>query len=369
MVLWVALFLATLIPLLAFFLMYRLDFYRTGSGSYILLCLGWGVLSYALASLINPAMIHWGWVDFNEMVRFSAPVLEEILKGLLLFLLVQQVHFTYFVDGAIYGFAAGVGFAIFENYEYVTGRPELGMAIAASRVLSTNLIHATGSAVIGITLGLVRFERSLRARLLWLGGGLGLAMGIHIGFNNMVSQNIALIFAILAGFMGAVFIAWLIRRGLEEERRWLLETLGMRDQVTRSEARIVHEMENMDEMLELLASRLGTEKVRQVKAFLRLQARLGLLRKNLEMLSDSALQEAIRAAMEDLRQEINRLRRQVGSYEMLYLRHVFKEDGNPLWDRLEQILQEREGQGIAGGGLWQTLDVRLKTASREVPHD
>ena len=126
-----ALAIACLIPLLFLIIVYQLDLYKTGNYGNIAMALGGGIMAYWAAFLINPWMRNHGLVSGDVMVRFSAPVLEEILKGLILLFLVRRASFTYFVDGAIYGFAAGIGFAIFENVEYINGNP--GAALSLDR--------------------------------------------------------------------------------------------------------------------------------------------------------------------------------------------------------------------------------------------
>ena len=152
----IALTIATLIPLAFLYAVYALDMYRTGAFRYVLYCILWGGAAYFLAYLINDTLVNNNLVSEDFLVRFSAPLAEETLKGLFLLYLIRRPNFTYFVDGAIYGFSCGIGFAIFENYEYVLGNPSTAVALAISRVLSTNLIHATGSALIGISLGIWR---------------------------------------------------------------------------------------------------------------------------------------------------------------------------------------------------------------------
>jgi len=160
----IALIMAALIPLSFLYAIKAIDFYQTGSVKLIAISAVWGVIAYLLAALINPALVNNGLASRDAMLRYFAPFIEEILKGIILIILVRRTEFKYFLDGAIYGFAAGIGFAIFENFEYIFGSSSVAIELAISRVLSTNLIHATGSALIGIALGLVRFERSRLSR-------------------------------------------------------------------------------------------------------------------------------------------------------------------------------------------------------------
>lgn len=358
----IALTVATSIPLVFLYAVYTLDLYRTGSFRFILLCFAWGGMAYGLSALVAGAMLAAGWITRDQLIRISAPIVEEIIKGALLLYLIRRPNFTYFVDGAIYGFSTGIGFAIIENYEYVLGRPEIALSLAVQRVLSTNLIHATASALIGIALGVSRFDHSSR-RLLFLFGGLTLAMGLHLGFNNMVSSgSFLLAFAILAGFSGAAFIVAVIRRGLHEEKQWIEETLGMADRVTVREAAVVQRLKDVDDILAPLADRFGDDKARQIEQFLLIQARLGILRKTVEKLQDEKMRSAVKAQMADLREKMEAARRSVGWHCMLYLRNIFPEDASPLWGRLQAILDERAatGKGEPGTGLWTTLEGRVK---------
>src|SRR5512143_2964854 len=185
----IAFVVAALIPLGFLFAVKSLDFYQTGSAKFIIYSGVWGIVAYFLAAQINPALINHDIFSTNTLVRFAAPVIEEILKGLILLYLIRHPDFKYFLDGAIYGFAAGIGFAIFENFEYILAHHSTALMLAISRVLSTNLIHATGSALIGIALGLARFNRSGLLRTFYLIAGVGLAIANHAGFNNMVSAG------------------------------------------------------------------------------------------------------------------------------------------------------------------------------------
>ena len=353
---------AFVIPLLSLYLIYKLDLYKTGEFRMVLTCFISGAVAFWMASLINSTTYSRGWVDRMDIIRYSAPIVEEILKGLLLWFLVRRPKFTYFVEGAIYGFAAGVGFAIFENYQYILGAGGAGFGVAISRVISTNLMHATTTSLLGIALGYARFERLPRLVLVSLAGMLA-AILVHMGFNNLVTRvtsGLLLVYAAACGLAGASLIAFIIQRGLKEEKAWIEEKLGMADRVTRGEAAVVQRIEKMDEILEPLAERFGEKKAAQIERFLITQARLGILRKSLDKLSDERMKRSVDEQMNKLRLEMDVARRDVGSYAMLYLRHTFPEDSSPLWGRLESAIQERAAARPASGGvnLWANLKSR-----------
>ena len=358
----IALTIATLIPLLFLYAVYALDMYRTGTFRYILYCILWGGVAYFLAYLINDTLVNNNLLSEDFLVRFSAPLAEETLKGLFLLYLIRRPNFTYFVDGAIYGFSCGIGFAIFENYEYVLGNPSAAVALAISRVVSTNLIHATGSALIGISLGIWRLEKSKLRFLFPLGGWL-CAFAMHSTFNNIVSDDAILIFAFILSFIGIGIIVFAVFRGLKEEKSWIEEKLGMTDGVTSGEAAIVQRLNKVDNILAPLAQRFGPQKASQIEQFLLMQARLGILRKTIEKLQDEKLRLATLKQIEQLRLEMDDARRAVGAYCMLYLRNIFPENQSPIYELLQQRLASTD-KSLAGTGLWRTLDQRVKPTNQ-----
>ncbi len=356
---------ATLIPLGFLYLVKRLDFYQTGSLRFIAISMVWGVIAYLLAAQIRQAFQYQFLIGDDQWVRVAAPFSEEILKGLILLYLIRHADFKYFLDGAIYGFATGIGFAIIENFQYMAENPGNTLVVALVRVVSANLMHATGCALIGIALGLARFDASRLRRSLYLAGALVVAIGLHAGFNNMVNSKVndllVLLFAIAIGVGGAGIIYALTLRALSDERAWVHQEIGLTQGVTRGEASVVRKLESIEELLAPLAARFGPEKARQIEKFLFMQAQLAIHRKTLEKLQDPKMKAAIEAQMQELNSKMNAARRSVGVYCMLYLRNIFPADDSPLWDSLQARISAR--QPVAGKSLWSNLSDRMKTPS------
>jgi RsiW-degrading membrane proteinase PrsW (M82 family) len=351
------------IPVISLWIIYKLDFYKTGEYGIIALSFLAGVVAFWLASEANRITINQGWLPRLEVIRYSAPIIEEILKGLILWYLISRPRFTYFVEGAVYGFAAGIGFAIVENFQYIQGAQAAGLVLALSRVISTNLMHAAATSILGIFLGQARFERTWLRRLLVGLLGLSIAMLLHVGFNNLVTRvggGLLLLYAAAAGLAAAGLITYVIKRGLKSGKTWLEESLGMTDRVTSGEAAVVIRMESVDDILKPLAERFGNKKAAEIKDFLTKQARLGFMRKSVERLSEERMKRATEEEIIKLRAQVDEARRKVGSYAMLFLRHTFPEDSSPLWGRLETLIQERTAARPASGGmnLWANLQSR-----------
>lgn len=336
------LFTATAVPLLFLYLIHTLDLYGTGSLRAIAFSFSWGAASVLIALVIyRLAHDRFGLLGEETLVRYAAPVAEETIKALALIYLIRRPTFTYFIDGAIYGFATGVGFAVFENYLYIFQNLDIGLGTALGRVLSTNLMHASAGAMVGISLGVSRFRR-FHGRALFLSGGLSLAILLHAVFNQLVARSAAsqlFLFAVGIGLCGVAFTALVIRRGLATEKVWIAETLGLANRITPPESAAARRLERADTLLDPLRTLFGDHKASQIEELLRLQAQLGILRKTRERSHQRPrTQQAISREIERKQERMEEVRRGIGAYTMASLRALFPAEGSPMWQRLAQQL-------------------------------
>jgi RsiW-degrading membrane proteinase PrsW (M82 family) len=370
----VSLLIATAIPLISLYIIYSRDLYSTGSKFVIIGSFLWGALAFFLASQLNRYLLNSVGIDWLVLVRFIAPIEEEIFKGVILLFLVRRREFTNFVDGAIYGFAIGIGFAVVENWEYLlASEAAVQLMVAVVRVISTNLMHAAGSAIIGVAVGRSRFSKRT-GQILFALGGLLVSGTLHVIFNTVsnspISSTIVLIITItLIGLISYGVIFDQIRRGLRDSRAAIEEKLGMTDRVTAGETRAVLSLKTIDEILAPLAAQFGPEKADHIEKLLKKQARLGILRKNEEKMQDPTLLEQNRKEMDSVRAEMEDLRKAIGSYPMLFLRAVFPEGDSPLWGQLENIISDRMAStaGQQVGGLWDQLNQSVVPSSKADP--
>ena len=357
-----AIVVAVSVPLLFLYLVRWLDLYASGSFQAVVICLLWGTVAFILAFQANAFALRF--VGFGLLVTLAAPIIEEILKSLILIYYVSRPDFTYFVDGAIYGFAVGTAFAVLENLLYL-GRAdsEAGLLIALSRAFSTSLMHGSASALVGVSLGRLRFGRGF-SRIASVLLGWAAAMALHITFNNVINRgqgSLTLLLAVVIGLGGIGLTAALIFWGLKEERRWLRETLGLQVGVSAGESAMVQQLDNLDSLLAPIGERFGTEKRKQVEALLHLQAQLGLKHKVQEMTPDPKLRAEMGAQVIALRQEMDTVRRALGVYCMAYVRSILPSETKPIWAHLGQTLETSEVSSASS--VWSTLDGKIEKGS------
>lgn len=139
-----------------------------------------GLASYAAADtllqgfgLTRPAYSRW-----------VAPLVEEALKGLVIVALIRASRIGFLVDGAIYGFAVGSGFALFENLYYLQIVQGAGMATWIVRGFGTAVMHGGTTALLAV-IALAFLARWPAARAAAYLPGFVAAALIHGAFNQL----------------------------------------------------------------------------------------------------------------------------------------------------------------------------------------
>lgn len=121
------------------------------------------MLLYAISSILDsfvsqPYLLGWRR-DFLLpllLVVIIGPVVEEFAKGVGIYLAHYEI--TEPEDGLVYGAASGLGFAATENlmyggWAYLVGGLEVSLFLIAIRSVSSALLHASASSVMGYGIG------------------------------------------------------------------------------------------------------------------------------------------------------------------------------------------------------------------------
>ncbi len=350
---------ASLIPLGFLYIVKWLNFFETHRFRLILLALVWGVISVELSYLVDhPIRLLLG---FQFIGTHTAPTVEEVFKSLILLYLVRRGSATSFPDGAIYGFASGIGFAIAENMLYLSRvNVETGVVIATSRAFVASVMHGSTTAIVGMMLAGFPLGKIDHPLLRWL-VGLVIAISIHTAFNKtafhqfVFGQTGLLVLAVIA--MTALFtVAALIMWGLRRERRRLRKSLGMKAGAGSGEARLVQHAEDLDDLLAPVEARFGSVKREQVANALLLAAQLAMKQEQIKKTRDPELRAELAPQITQLKVELKQARHAVGIYIMTYVRSIMPKATWSLWVRLDQTLARRQP---TSGNLWQVLGTRL----------
>ncbi len=332
------------IPIFVIYVLQAVDLFQTTKRNVLLFSLGWGVVAFGLAYVVNNTilslLVNQAGLDRGEALdlirRFIAPLAEETLKALFLIYLIFQPTFRYPVDGAVYGFCIGIGFAVVENIFYVNNSPNVTLSLAITRSLSTALMHGTATALVGLGLG--RLRRTKNRFPVFAVVGIAAAYAAHIVYNNLVNSvdgAILLLLAIGFGIFGVVFIAYQMKAFLRDEKARMALALSAQGEaaVGEGEVRSIQRMGEMSSgMLNQLSESVGDENVALIRKLLITQANIGILKNNL---SSGATSPRLRKAWEDevaeREKEFLTIRKQLKGSVMSYFQSVFQSEDESMW--------------------------------------
>jgi RsiW-degrading membrane proteinase PrsW (M82 family) len=235
--------LAAVLPVLFYIgLIYWVDHYEKEPLWLLSAAFVWGAIPAAILALIFNtlfslpfyALFSEGSADLAAGGAI-APVVEEIVKGLALFLIlvVQRHELDSPLDGIIYGAMVGMGFAMVENVLYYTTYfSERGASGWNELVLVRGVIfglnHALYSSLTGLGIALAQLSRSWAVRIAAPLLGLFAAIALH------AVHNVAMFTGSVAGFLTGLTFGWggvlltliIIVFSLYQERRWMRHYLA-----------------------------------------------------------------------------------------------------------------------------------------------
>jgi RsiW-degrading membrane proteinase PrsW (M82 family) len=327
MILKVALCLSPVFLLLILLLF--LDSLRLVNKTILLVCLGWGILSAAMSFYANTYLIQHLHLNFDFYSGCIAPVVEEILKLLLILLLINKNKVGFMIDGAIYGFSTGAAFSLAENlfylYMYSSGEPNLMVWI--TRGFGTAVMHGGTTAVFAI-LVISSLNRQAWFGLAVIVGAVS-AMIIHAMFNAIIIHPVlATVFIIivipLALVMSFQYNENAIRNWLEMEFDTEVKMLHMIRKGKFSETRTGN-------YLLSVRSHFPSEVVFDMYCFISLYLELSIKAKSVMMLRENDFTVSPDPGIPDKLRELNSLRQRIGRAGYLAIAPVLRMNRKDLW--------------------------------------
>jgi len=195
-----------------------IDSYRLVSAGAVIKAILIGAGVALLSLFVNLWLIDIIALSRAEYTRYLAPVLEESFKAVYLIILFRIKRIGFMVDGAIYGFAIGTGFALVENIYYLIGLNSSNLLLWIVRGFGTAAIHGAVVAILAI-ISKSLIDRSGKESLQIYFPGFLLAVAIHSFYNHFIFSPLLstlIVVVILPLLLVAVF-----NRSENLTRTWL----------------------------------------------------------------------------------------------------------------------------------------------------
>ena len=317
-----------LLPVLLFLaFLFLLDSFKLVVKKTLVYGVVWGVLSALMAYVINTASMQLFNVSFENLSRYFSPFIEELLKIIFIIILIKHKRVGFMVDAAIYGFAAGAGFALTENIFYLYTNNDPNLLIWIIRGLGTSIMHGGCTALFAlIIVGAKNREASMYINAM---AALGLAYLIHSMFNHFYVSPIIQTAGIVV-LLPLVFI-FIFKLNEKQLQNWLeiefaneIELLNMikKGQFGSTKA---------GEYLMSLKSRFTPEVIFDMYCFIGLYLELSIKAKRNIMLKESGFEAIVEPDLNNKLLEINQLRKQIGKTGELTLSPLIRMNYRDLW--------------------------------------
>src|SRR3954471_5998943 len=280
-----------------------------------------GMLIAGVAYLLNGRLLES--FDFAFYTRYVSPFLEEALKALVIVVLIRAHRIGFLVDGAIYGFAVGAGFAVVENLDYLTIAPHAGLGTWFVRGFGTAIMHGGATAIFAVA-AVALLER----RYAYL-PGFGLAVVLRSLFNQFFlsplasTAGVAIVMPLL---LNAVFARseaavgdWL-GRGFDADAE-MLELINSGQLSDSPVGRYLHQLKDRFQGLV----------VADLLAYLRLYTELALRAKGVLMMRESGFDVPVDEATREKFAELRYLEKSVGRTGVLAIQPMLHMSHKDLW--------------------------------------
>jgi len=172
--------------------------------------------------LIIPAGYLNGQLISSPSQTYLAGITEESLKFLAFLIFVsKKFEFNERMDAIVYGVVISLGFATYENYEYVyVYFPEVeSLKIAFLRIFTAIPMHAICGVIMGYHFGLRYFDNN--SSHLWR--ELFIPMSVHASYNSLDSIFLMFIFNFIAFFyvnnLHKEFMSFQKQKKIEKEKK------------------------------------------------------------------------------------------------------------------------------------------------------
>jgi len=318
-----------LLPVLCFLgaLLY-LDSYKLVSLRAVVAVVVFGAAVAGASYVVNVQLLGVFPIGFAVFTRYVSPLLEELLKGLIIMALIRANRIGFLVDAAIAGFAVGTGFALVENLYYLNSRPDAAIGIWIVRGFGTAIMHGGATAIFAV-MSLAALEKSGRLRAQAFLPGFVLAVALHSLFNHFFLSPLlstAGIVVLSPLLLNAVFARseaavgdWL-GKGFDADTE-MLDLINSGQLSDSPVGRYLHE----------LKSKFEGPVVADLLCYLRLHTELALRAKGILMMRESGFDAPVDEPTREKFAELGYLEKSIGRTGLLAIQPMLHMSHKDLW--------------------------------------
>jgi RsiW-degrading membrane proteinase PrsW (M82 family) len=319
------------LPVLLFLgVLLLMDSFKLARPASIALAIAWGVGAAFVARGAQTVVGPFEPGSDSVLVRFVAPVSEEIGKAALIAYMILRRRIGFPIDAAQLGFAVGTGFAVVENFEYLRVLSGASFVLWCVRGLGTAMLHGATTAVFAMIAQSLA-ERHRDRHVLVFAPGLGAAIAIHVVFNLMPVSPVATTAVLL--IVLPLVVLWVFQRSERATREWVGAGLDL--------DLMLHDTFSSDALaytrfgtyLQELRQRFPAPVVADMLCLLRVELELSIQAKAVLIARDAGVTMPVHPDAHSAIAEIHYLRSSIGPMGLLALHPVHVTTHRDDWHR------------------------------------
>jgi protease PrsW len=325
----------SLLPVFVFLtVLIYLDSFKLIKPSLIVKTILAGFIAAGAGYFINDFLLNNLPIEFPAYSKFVSPIVEESLKASFIIYLLAANKLGFMVDAAIYGFAAGAGFAFIENIYYLSSLNQPSLIIWFIRGFGTAVMHGGTTAVFAIVAKNL-IDRKKEYKLLekfpvsyYLPGFL-LALFIHSFFNQFVFSPLLL--TALQIILLPLIIVYIFNRSEILLKQWMESGMDndvqMLEQINGGNFR----ESNGGIYLLSLQNKFSGTVLADMLCLIRIRLELAIKAKGILLMKQAGIPIHLDDEVNEKLSELKYLEKNIGSTGLLAISPLFQTSTRDLW--------------------------------------
>jgi len=320
---------ASLLPVFVFLLiLIFMDSYKLSRPRSVLKMIGLGSLAAIIVFIINTVSFEYLKIDISLFTRYISPVIEEFSKALLIYYLLKSRQIGFLVDGAVFGFAVGAGFAFIENLYYLQALDSPNLLLWIIRGFGTAIMHGGTTAIFTIIVK-TWVDRKGSEKLYYYFIGLMTAIVIHSFFNHFILPAVIItlmqlillptLFLLIYNKSEKVLQEWL-EIGLDVDV-WMLEQI--------SNGKFSNTKQGL--YLNTIKNKFSAFVIVDILCYLRLHLELAICAKGVLMMKEAGISPMVDPGISEKFSELEILEKNIGKTGKLALSPILNSSVQELW--------------------------------------
>jgi RsiW-degrading membrane proteinase PrsW (M82 family) len=330
---------AALVPVVAFLItLWLMDSFRLLKPASVLGALVYGLAAAAAVLGLHTWLLPASGLPPGLFSRYVAPVTEETAKAALIVFLVATARVGFLVDAAVYGFAVGTGFALFENVSYLRAMPDATVLLWLVRGFGTAMLQGGTTAIFAL-LAKTFADRGRHPLAVAVLPGWAAAVALHSAFNHRLMPAVAQTLVILIAL--PLLVLWVFARSERATREWIGAGLDLDVELLALVASDTFPFTQFGQYLQELRARLPGPMVADMFCLLRLELELSVQAKAMLLARKAGVEIP---ADEDLTASLDErhyLQHAIGAAGLLALKPLQVTSHRDTWHR--HLLRQARG--------------------------